>query len=269
MKTRTLLVTIVLTGTLVGHAGAAGPNQSQCPVTGSAVAELTETEAQNITYMRLEEKLARDVYLTLAELYDCPVFTNIAAAEQRHMDAVGLLITKYGLEDPIVDDTVGAFADLESVETDFAAAFVELTEKGAASLLEALAVGVYIEETDIADLERALDATDKADLEWVFENLLRGSNNHLRAFTRAIATDGTSCSSLGRRVRANDADGNADRLSRRGRGRGGRGNGRGDGNGNGACDGTGRADGHPRRDGSGQADQRRSRDGSCDAEPDA
>ena len=54
-------------------------------VPGSA---LTPHEIAHMRYMREEEKLARDVYLDLANHWSIPVFGKIAQAEQRHMDAV-------------------------------------------------------------------------------------------------------------------------------------------------------------------------------------
>ena len=53
--------------------------------------------------IREEEKLARDVYITLGEQWGLPIFASIAESEQRHMDAFGRLIDKYGLEDPVTD----------------------------------------------------------------------------------------------------------------------------------------------------------------------
>ena len=167
------------------------------------------------------------------------------------MDAVGLLIARHGLVDPVVDDTIGVFSTPE-----FTQSFADLTTSGAGSLLEALAVGVTIEEMDIEDLEQALEETDKADIEWVFGNLLRGSTNHLRAFTRTIASGGTVCTFQARSGKANGAAGQADDLRRQGRGRGGRGRGNGSRGGNGSRN----------RDGSGQCDQQQRRDGSCQTE---
>jgi len=56
--------------------------------------------------MRGEEKLARDVYLTLYETWQFPVFRNIPRSEQRHSNAIKALLTKYNINDPYVDDTV-------------------------------------------------------------------------------------------------------------------------------------------------------------------
>jgi hypothetical protein len=192
MKTRTSLTMLTVVGMLAGVGAAAGEqarNQGQGAATASpTTVQLTTEETQNILHMREEEKLARDVYLTFAEMYDCPIFTNIADSEKRHMAAVGLLIGEYGLTDPVTDDTIGVFT-----EPALTSLYTSLTESGANSLLDALQAGVEIEELDIADLEKALAATNKTDIQWVFGNLLRGSYNHLSAFTRNIEAGGTSC----------------------------------------------------------------------------
>ena len=47
----------------------------------------------------------------------------------------------------------------------------------------ALAVGVEVEKLDIADLEEAISKTTHSDVTLVYKNLLRGSNNHLKAFS--------------------------------------------------------------------------------------
>jgi len=49
------------------------------------VTYLTAEEETELVYMREEEKLARDVYLTLTDTWQLPIFWNIAGAKQRHM----------------------------------------------------------------------------------------------------------------------------------------------------------------------------------------
>ena len=49
---------------------------------------LTDDETYWLTYMREEEKVARDVYLYLNEKWNVRIFKNIAASEQTHMDAI-------------------------------------------------------------------------------------------------------------------------------------------------------------------------------------
>ena len=134
--------------------------------------------------MREEEKLARDVYLYLFDVWGQWIFENISASEQQHMDAVKNLITRYGLTDPVVDDTVGQFTNPE-----FKLLYDELVAAGSVSLEDALMAGVTIEELDIADLEQALTETDRPNILRVFGNLLDGSTNHLDAFNACLAGD--------------------------------------------------------------------------------
>ena len=70
---------------------------------------LSDAEAATLVFMREEEKLARDVYITLYDQWEHPVFNNISGSEQRHMDSMKSKIDKYGLVDPVTDDTVGIF----------------------------------------------------------------------------------------------------------------------------------------------------------------
>ncbi|USN55024.1 MAG: DUF2202 domain-containing protein [Candidatus Peribacteria bacterium] len=55
--------------------------------------------------MRQEEKLARDVYRTLGSSYVVNQFQNIPLSEQKHTDAMELLIDRYQLIDPITDES--------------------------------------------------------------------------------------------------------------------------------------------------------------------
>jgi hypothetical protein len=47
-------------------------------------------------------------------------------------------------------------------------------------------VGAAIEEIDILDLQARLSQADNADIQQVFNNLLNGSYNHLRAFVSSL-----------------------------------------------------------------------------------
>jgi hypothetical protein len=138
-------------------------------------------EEQSLIYMREEEKLARDVYLTFYEQWEGTVFANIAESEQTHTDTIEDMLEKYGLPDPVVDDTIGAFVNSFLLEK-----YYELVAKGQVSELDALMVGAFIEELDIIDLQEAVDQTDEEDLEQLYSNLMRGSRNHLRAFVERI-----------------------------------------------------------------------------------
>jgi hypothetical protein len=140
-------------------------------------APLSTSESAAVTYMREEEKLARDVYVKLADTSGNPVFTRIAASEQRHMDALGRVITRYGLTDPTQGKAAGQFQNQALQQL-----YNQLTAKGSASPAAAVEVGRSIEKLDIADLNSREATSKHADVRWVFQQLERGSNMHLRAF---------------------------------------------------------------------------------------
>lgn len=143
---------------------------------------LTEAEVESLLYMREEEKLAHDVYVTLYQVWGTPVFQNIANSEQSHTEAVKNLLDIYGLEDPAVSTPVGVFVNAE-LQT----LYDDLIALGSQSLAAALKVGAAIEEIDILDLQESLELVTAADIQQVYGNLLAGSENHLRAFTSVLA----------------------------------------------------------------------------------
>ena len=148
---------------------------------------LTDEERAGLLLMREEEKLARDVYQTLYEKWGLQIFANIAQSEQTHTEAVRDLLNKYDVTDPVTDDTVGVFTDQNLADL-----YRSLVAAGTQSETDALTVGATIEDLDISDLARLLTQTDNEDITLVYENLLRGSRNHLRAFTRQLtAQDAT------------------------------------------------------------------------------
>jgi hypothetical protein len=160
---------------VLGGAGLFGAVQ----LTNAAPADTTDATTEALTFLREEEKLARDVYLALYDTWQLPVFQNIATSEQQHMDAILNLLNTYGISDPAADTAHGEFVNPELQEL-----YERLVERGNTSLLEALAVGGAIEEIDILDLEEQLNAGFPTDVQHVFERLLSGSYNHLRSFSR-------------------------------------------------------------------------------------
>jgi hypothetical protein len=137
---------------------------------------LTEAEVSWLQYMREEEKLARDVYLHFSELFpNAKILANIAISEQAHMDAIKSLLVRYNVEDPAQTTGVGEF-NIPEIDS------LYKTLIAAESLVDALKAGVSIEETDIVDLEAAMAATTRLDIDRVYNNLLSGSFNHLEAF---------------------------------------------------------------------------------------
>ncbi|RKX30010.1 MAG: hypothetical protein DRP71_15725, partial [Verrucomicrobia bacterium] len=109
-------------------------------------AQPSESESDQILFLKEEEKLARDVYTTLGTHWDLKVFQNIARSEQVHMDQVDSLIAAYGLTDPAINE-IGRFNNplLQHL-------YDRLTSEGSVSLRAALGVGEFIEIIDIKDL---------------------------------------------------------------------------------------------------------------------
>jgi hypothetical protein len=148
----------------------------------SATETLTSDEQADLLFMREEEKLARDTYLTFYEQYETlTVFSNIASSEQMHMNAILKLLKKYKLPDPAANTGIGEFTN-----TTLQALYNTLIAQGEASGLDALKVGGLIEETDMHDIQAAIDRSQKDDIDAVYATLMCGSRNHLRSFAQNI-----------------------------------------------------------------------------------
>lgn len=223
-----LALTVVTLSTPIS-AEAAAPTAVQAPTH-----DITTAEALDLQFMIEEEKLARDVYLTLYEEMDFRMFSNIARSEQVHMNAIRTLLKRYGVEDPTIGNDIGEFSNADLQEL-----YDGLVDSGSRSLADALLVGGLIEEIDILDLEERIAETDNVDILRVYNNLLRGSENHMRAFVSTWERQ------TGDDYELQDSDFDQDRFdeimsgsrgrgnSGGGRGRGGPGGGGGRGNGGG------------------------------------
>ena len=228
---------------------------------------LTPTEIEEVLYLREEEKLARDVYHTLGLKWKLRIFSNIKSAEQTHMDHIKMVIDLYDLQDPVVDDSVGVFSNAH-----LAALYVDLVKKGEKTVVDALQVGMTIEDLDIFDINEMLATATNDHVKIVAYNLVKGSRNHMRSFWKVlVANKGTYAAQFltqteideivaGDMERGIVYDENGDPLTAgggcgdgkgRGKGRGkggGKGRGKGPGAGNGPRDGSGNGPG----DGSGR-----------------
>jgi hypothetical protein len=146
---------------------------------------MSDDHKDELFFIYQEEKVARDVYITLGKLYpDENTFASIQISEQRHIDAARELCEKYDVSIEGVDEeSVGNFV-LPVLQELYDTCVAE----GQKSLLDALKVGELIEITDIDDLEHASVGMPD-DVVKVFENLKEGSLSHLDAFTAAIARE--------------------------------------------------------------------------------
>lgn len=143
--------------------------------------DLNEAEMWGLAYMYEEEKLARDIYLTLHKSWKIKIFKNIANSEQRHMDALRLLLQKYDIPLPVENDDVGFFSN-----TKLQKLYHELVAQGESAPVDAVQVGATIEDLDIYDLREYYSQADNVDIRTVYQNLMKGSRNHLRAFVRHL-----------------------------------------------------------------------------------
>ncbi|CUX78789.1 DUF2202 domain-containing protein [Thermococcus chitonophagus] len=147
--------------------------------------ELTQEEKDGLLYMVEEEKLAHDVYTKLYGKWGLEIFKNIANSESTHVNAVRLLLEKYNIPDPTKDEGIGEFKNPKLQEL-----YNKLIEEGMKSEIDALKVGALIEETDIVDLQERIAQTNKVDIIAVYENLMKGSRNHLRSFVKLLGSKG-------------------------------------------------------------------------------
>ena len=175
-------------------------------ITNTAGDALDTTEASHLTFMREEEKLARDVYLTLADLYPAQqVFSRIATrAEQTHTDTMRDKLDQYNLPDPNPEtnnlpSSLGVFTG-DEWGWYFTEKFAVLTAKGEVSELEALYAAAFIEELDMHDIavcpqvmiDRGFSSpcglayTDETALQTAYSSLISGSESHLRTYVGKI-----------------------------------------------------------------------------------
>ncbi len=147
--------------------------------------DISPEEEAHLVLMREEEILAQEVYEYLSTLYSIPVFNNISKSENVHTLTIKVLLDKYGIDDPAAGHQTGIFQNQELQEL-----YNTLTALGNQSFLDALIVGETIEDLDIYDLEVCLEDVDNIDIELVFNNLCKGSRNHMRAFYGHLSNQG-------------------------------------------------------------------------------
>lgn len=150
------------------------------------VAPLSAAERAHLVRAREEQKMARDLYMAFAEAYpDARVFRSLEREEGYHMGRVYELLTTYEIPDPVGAHGPGYFEDQE-LQRLYTAALAE----GRTSYAAALRATARVEELDLVDLARALDASTTPALDRVFEQLARGSRRHLRTAVQALAAAG-------------------------------------------------------------------------------
>lgn len=165
-------------------AGAESEATSQPEETSTAEASESVVAAEStyadLQYLIEEEKLAHDVYTALYEAWGSKVFGNILESETTHQNRVAELLVAFDVEDPRAAEP-GVFIDPELQDL-----YHQLVAKGQTSQQDAIEVGILIEEKDIADIQVQLDTVTDSEIVQVLESLLKGSENHLAAFTKQL-----------------------------------------------------------------------------------
>lgn len=204
---KNILVCMIFVTLAFSTGGAFAANKGKrAQLSTPASAGLDATEASHLTFMREEEKLARDVYLTLADLYpDQQVFSRIATrSEQTHTDTMRDKLDQFNLPDPNPDtnnlpSSLGVFTG-DEWGWYFMEKYALLTSRGKISELDALYVGAFIEELDMKDIavcpqimiDRGFSSpcglayTDERSLQTAYSALISGSESHLRAYVGQI-----------------------------------------------------------------------------------
>ncbi len=154
---------------------------------------LTAAEKAGLLYLREEEELARDLYMTIFNNKGLVSFQNISLnSETKHAQAMLGLLNTYGVADPSTgqpDSYTNA-----GLQTLYNKLLADATGATSTSL-SALMVGALVEEVDILDinLKKAQVQPVHALIIATYDNLLCGSRNHLRAFVPQIeALTGTA-----------------------------------------------------------------------------
>ena len=213
MKTHLTKLTVALLATLVMSACGGGDNAASASYGGPAlvvdasgyssfnstalglslaalpIETLSVAEQASLAFMREEEKLAHDVYAQMDTRWAAStrVFGNIANSEATHTEAVRQLLLRYSLVDPAATLAAGLFQN-----STLQALYTQLATAGAISLIEALKVGAAIEEIDMIDINTALLNIDNQDIRLIYDNLLKGSRNHLRSFVNTLLNQGVT-----------------------------------------------------------------------------
>ena len=141
------------------------------------------TDKEALLFMLEEEKLARDTYEYLDDLWSINQFSNIKKSEQNHMDAVANLLDKNDISYTILP--YGEFTNDKLQKL-----YDQFKTEGVKSKSLALQIGATIEDLDIVDLKQFISETTNLAIIEVFNSLICGSQNHLRSFVKGINNNG-------------------------------------------------------------------------------
>ncbi len=183
-----------------------GIDLSQYPLSN-----LTDAQKYTIAFMWNEEKMAKDLYLELNNIYPTQQLENIAIkSETMHQALVEDLVQRYDLnitnlvdyKENYSEEELRAFAPGEFGVQEIQDLYDALYAEGTLSQQAALETGCKVEVEDVNDLLNEISIaqeTDAQDLIAVWNVLLNGSYNHYWAFDKGLKNMGVTdgCCSLG------------------------------------------------------------------------
>ncbi len=202
-------VTLMLIG--CGSSGGGGNQQKLTipDINAYPLSTLTEDMKYALSYMWHEEKLAKDIYLSLNEInYNKQMYNIATKSETVHENLVEDLAVRYDLNLTNVADYKEYYAkeDLANLaQGEFAITKIQdlynaLYDFGKVSPQQTLQVGCMVEVTDINDLNEFIAKSSEAsDLLAVFDFLKEGSYKHYWSFDNGLKSIGVAdgCCSLG------------------------------------------------------------------------
>ena len=146
---------------------------------------LSQEEKDGLLFMLEEEKLARDTYIYMNNLWGLNQFNNIKNSEQSHMDAIVSILEQNDIEYTILPQGQFLNENLQNFYDQFVI-------NGQISSSNALQIGATIEDLDIVDLEDYISNTTNSVVIAAYESLQCGSRNHLRSFVSSIENNGNT-----------------------------------------------------------------------------
>ena len=171
MKIKSISILTILAMTLAAvPVQAAAISDSPTSLYGAkpAAADVTLTVQDMLTYAQQDEYLAKAEYAAILKTYGTQrVFSNISRAEDTHIRLLTPILEKYNVT-AVTSDTLPSPVIPESLKS-------------------AYAIGVQTEIENIDMYERFLKADLPADVESAFLQLMRASENHLKAFERNLS----------------------------------------------------------------------------------
>lgn len=175
MKTRFILASAMIIALFTSSCSNNDDNTNNA----TNVQSITEEEKVGLLFMLEEEKLARDTYIYMNNLWGLNQFNNIKNSEQSHMDAIITILEQNNIEYTILPEGEFSNQNLQNFYNQFII-------DGQVSSESALQIGATIEDLDIVDLEDYINESSNESLILTYENLQCGSRNHLRSFVSAI-----------------------------------------------------------------------------------